>query len=380
MSDDFPAYFSKKTTELNEKMEIFDEDSVFKALKDNGLLEKNIRSLDFIELGFFNEKNEKVIDEIIKDIIKVNFKNVITTFIPGKEFISLSVTGSGCALHCEHCDVKYLNIMKDISNEKKLREILDKLIADNAQGCLISGGCDLQGKVPLLKFIDILKEYHNKSNLIFNYHTGLLDDNEIQQLATIPPDVISFDFTTDEDIIKNVYHLNDKTINDYKKTLNSFINNNLNVIPHITLGLNFGHIKKELEALKYLKSLNKDFGLIVFIVLIPPKNNLNFTNTDVNNISKVFKAARLIFPRTELSLGCMRPRGKLYSQIEVEAIKAGITRIVIPSRNAKKLIDDIGYQVKKFSACCAIPLNLYNTDANASNNNSKSKDNNGGTK
>ena len=34
---------------------------------------------------------------------------------PGHEFVSLSVTGESCDLSCEHCNHKYLESMKDIS-------------------------------------------------------------------------------------------------------------------------------------------------------------------------------------------------------------------------------------------------------------------------
>jgi uncharacterized radical SAM superfamily protein len=54
----------------------------------------------------------------------------------------------------------------------------------------------------------------------------------------------------------------------------------------------------------------------------------------------------------------MRPRGKMKNIIEKVAIKAGITRIELPSKETmiwlKKYNPEIKF--KFFSACCAIPI------------------------
>ncbi len=93
-------------------------------------------------------------EELITKIRSQNFGNAFNLFIPGKGFSSLSVTGPLCELKCDHCNLKYLTIMKDISDENKLKSELDELINHNAEGCLISGGCTYEGKVPLLKFME----------------------------------------------------------------------------------------------------------------------------------------------------------------------------------------------------------------------------------
>ena len=53
----------------------------------------------------------------------------------------------------------------------------------------------------------------------------------------------------------------------------------------------------------------------------------------------------------------MRPRGRIKIKLEELAIKAGINRIELPSRNSldwvQKFDPEINFQF--FSACCAIP-------------------------
>jgi len=53
----------------------------------------------------------------------------------------------------------------------------------------------------------------------------------------------------------------------------------------------------------------------------------------------------------------MRPRGDIKSEVERYAIKAGITRIEIPSSKTLKWLkkEYVDIKFKFFSACCAIP-------------------------
>ncbi|MBY9012523.1 MAG: hypothetical protein KGD70_09135, partial [Candidatus Lokiarchaeota archaeon] len=75
------------------------------------------------------------------------------------------------------------------------------------------------------------------------------------------------------------------------------------------------------------------------------------------DIAKIISVIRFVFPNSEISLGCMRPRGDVKIEIEKYAIEAGINRIEIPSKKtlkwAKELYPNIDYNF--FSACCAIP-------------------------
>jgi len=98
--------------------------------------------------------------------------------------------------------------------------------------------------------------------------------------------------------------------------------------------------------------------LIVLIALIPPKNaNSKFIGPKPGDIAKIISIIRFAYPKSEISLGCMRPRGNIKIEIEKYAIKAGINRIEIPSKKtlkwAKELYPNITYNF--FSACCAIP-------------------------
>lgn len=358
----YPPYFSIKSNSMQDPSirEKINAQKIIEYLNQHGIYGESKRFADFYGFSSLSLSEQMVFSNLVKKITADNFNNRVNVFIPGREFKSISVTGNSCDLHCEHCNKKYLTNMKDASTPEKLRHILDKMIEYQVQGCLISGGCTIEGKVPLLKYKDILKEYKDKTNLIFNFHTGLVNEQEIEELAEIPPDVVSFDFSLDEEIIHDVYHMENRSPQDYIDTIDNFIKKGIQVIPHICVGLNFGSVKKELEALKYLQKY--EFDLIVFIVLIPPNDNDKFTSTNISDILDVFYAARLLFPLTELSLGCMRPRGKDNQIIEELAVRAGFNRFVIPSKNTLKTLKENNYIIDEFQACCAIPLNLYHFD------------------
>ena len=137
----------------------------------------------------------------------------------------------------------------------------------------------------------------------------------------------------------------------------------MNIVPHICIGLHYGKLHKELESLKFIKESGLNPSLIVLIALIPPKNSkTKFIRPKPIDIAKVISIIRFIYPRSETSLGCMRPRGAVKVEIEKCAIRAGITRIEIHSKKNLKWIKVVDHDVNfnYLSACCAIPVEFEN--------------------
>lgn len=314
--------------------------------------------------SFLNlEKNEMEPFFILaQEITKRNFNNTLKIYNPTKKFPALSITGSECALHCEHCNEKYLKGMKPILTNNDLESFLMKHSRNEGIGVLISGGCEPDGSVPLIKYLDTVKNVKNKTNLIINTHTGLLNEETAQKLAEANVDIVSFDINLDEEIIKNIYHL-DKSANDYKQAIKLLKKNKLNIVPHICIGLYYGKVHKELESIKFIKENKINPSLMVLIALIPPKNSkIKFERPKPFDIAKVIAVLRFVFPYTELSLGCMRPRGDIKTDVEKYAIRAGINRIELPSRDTLKWVKSTnpGIKFQFFSTCCAIPNRYEN--------------------
>jgi len=310
---------------------------------------------DYEELISFDFQQ---IESVIKHAYKLkvqNFGGRLKVYIPNKNFPAISITGSECALSCEHCNKKYLENMKPILTNRDLKQYLINLHKEGGVGALISGGCDPNGAVPLKQFLNTIKEVKQQTNLIINLHTGLINKDTAQKLTETTADIISFDVNMDEKVIQDIYHL-DKTVEDYKQSLELLQKNNLNIVPHICFGIYYGMIHEELKSIKFIKDSIPNPSLIVIIALIPPKNS-EFEIPKPEDISKLIAVTRLVFPQTEISLGCMRPRGSVKKEIEQLALKAGITRIEIPSKATlqwmKKYDPNVSFEF--YSACCAIP-------------------------
>jgi uncharacterized radical SAM superfamily protein len=313
--------------------------------------------LDFSTLLYLESKEFDKIFKIAQEITCKNFGNVLKIYTPTKRFPAISITGSECALNCEHCNKKYLKGMEQIQKTKDLEQFLIELSKRNGVGALISGGSELDGSVPLFGFLDTIKKVKKETNLIINVHTGLLNEETAKKLAEANVDIISFDINMDEEVVRNIYHL-DTELSDYKSAIDLLKKYGLNIVPHICIGLHYGKLNKELESIKFIKEAKINPSLIVIIVLIPPKDSkIRFDQPKSEDIARIITILRLVFPKTEISLGCMRPRGKIKIEIEKAAIKAGISRIEIPSKDTLKWLknNNSKIQYKFYSACCAIP-------------------------
>ncbi|WP_457557569.1 radical SAM protein [Candidatus Harpocratesius sp.] len=301
---------------------------------------------------FFN----KVFAEIISP---GTIKKRIKCYIPGSEFPSISLTGDACALDCEHCDKKYLHHMLPATTPDKLEEILKQMKQNGKIGTLLSGGCDVNGKIIYKPFADVIKHFKDSppgKNFYLNSHVGLVSDSEAQLIHDIGIDCVSFDVNLDPEVISNVFHL-DHTIEDYKNSFQALLDNKVRVIPHILIGANFGRIKEEITALQYVAQFSPE--ILVFIVMIPPRNagkmDSRFSLVPPEDIAKLILIAHYFMPSTEISLGCMRPYWSQAFTTEKWAVQAGLSRLVKPTLKIRHWLKEQFYQLDFYSACCLIP-------------------------
>ncbi len=313
---------------------------------------------DFLNILELNSNDLDDLFALTQKITRSNFNNVFKIYNPTNRFPAISITGSECALECEHCNKKYLKGMRQILTKEELEKFLFDLSNKSGVGALISGGSMVDGSVPLLEFLNTIKKVKKETNLIINTHTGLLNEETAKKIAEANVDIVSFDINMDEDVVKNIYHLNIE-LNEYKRAIEILKKYKLNIVPHICIGLHYGKLNKEIESIKFIKESKINPSLIVIIILIPPKDSkIKFDTPKPEDIAKVISIVRVAFPETEISLGCMRPRGKIKIEIEKAAIQAGITRIEIPSKETLVWLKNYNskIQFKFFSACCAIPI------------------------
>lgn len=256
--------------------------------------------------------------------------------------LSVSVTGNSCALKCAHCNGIYLQQMVPLEQAlsgKRGRE----------RSFLVSGGFTDQGKVPLLERWAELEELASRGPL--NLHTGLVSEEEARRLSGIAR-VVSFDFVGDNETIAAVYGL-PFTVKHYLASYR-YLQKYISVIPHICIGLNGGVIKGEYKALEILKG--EAVEAISMIIFRPTEGTVfsDRLSPPVEETARFIATARLMFPRTPLYLGCMRPGGHYREMVDMLAIRAGVNKIVLPAPEARRQAVELGLAISISEECCSL--------------------------
>lgn len=269
---------------------------------------------------------------------RANFPDEITWSYPLDTAV-LSLTGWQCALNCAHCGGHYLKGMQPIWEVEP----------NGSTSCLISGGCDPEGRVPVLAHLERVRAW--RPGRAMNWHVGFVDEDEMTAIAPLV-DVVSFDFVGNDATIREVYGL-DRTVEDYARTYR-LLRRYARTLPHVTIGLRGGELGHELLAFDYLQRLGVD-GLVLLVFI--PTTGTRYADRQpppVPAVVDLIAEARLRFPETELYLGCMRPKGRYREELDPLALRAGINVLVSPTRSARKMADDLGLVTRHIRECCVL--------------------------
>lgn len=269
-----------------------------------------------------------------------------------KDFPTISVTGKGCALKCKHCGGKVLDTMYPATTPEKLFELCAKLKHDGALGCLISGGCLPDGSVPLGRFADTIEKIKRELGLTVFVHTGIIDFDTAEGLKKIGVDSALIDIIGSGETIREIYNLN-VTVEDYENSLRALHNAGIVFVPHVIVGLHYGKLKGELKALEIISRYKPSALVIIAFMPIHGTKMATVEPPKPEDIAKVMTIARLMFPRTPLVLGCMRPKGKHRVKTDILAIKAGVNAIAFPAEEAVKFAEEHRYKTAFSSFCCS---------------------------
>ncbi len=282
---------------------------------------------------------------------KFKRRRVLWSSIPHPSFPAISLTGNNCALDCDHCKGHYLEGMVSARNPEKLQRICLSLYSEGAKGVLLSGGYNSEGYVPFDPFLDVISRIKKKTDLFVSIHSGIVPEDLAKKLGKSGVDLVDFDLIADDSTISSRIGL-DKTAEEYKRSLHSISEEIPYLSPHILLGLSGTSLESEKKALSFLEGV--DMSALVFLVIIPPPDS-NYKIPDPKKVGEFIARARLNFPDTPMALGCMRPKSSERIPVEIESIKSGIDRIVLPSQRAVEFAEWNGLVVKELEACCAVP-------------------------
>jgi lipoyl synthase len=272
------------------------------------------------------------------EVRRAHFPDEITWSWPLDTAV-LSLTGSGCALDCAHCGGHYLRGMRPIWDAEP----------DGSRSCLISGGCDSSGRVPVLAHLDRVRAW--RAGRRMNWHVGLISADEVEAIAPLL-DVVSFDFVGDEGTIREVYGL-EHGVEAYVETYR-LLRGVARTLPHVTIGLRGGELGHERHAFRLLRELGVD-GLVLLVFIPTPGTRYAHRQPPaVGAVAELLAEARLTFPGVPLYLGCMRPKGRYRDELDPLAVRAGVNVLVSPSRPARRLAGELGLAVHEMRECCVL--------------------------
>ncbi|HDQ06106.1 MAG TPA: radical SAM protein [Candidatus Bathyarchaeota archaeon] len=267
-------------------------------------------------------------------------------------FPSISITGSSCALKCKHCNGKVLDTMAPARNPEELFDVCAKLKKNGAVGCLISGGCFPDGSVPIGKFVDAIAQIKKKLGLTVIVHTGITDFSTAKRLKTAGVDAALIDIIGSDETIREVYRL-DVSVADYERSLSAFHQVRIPFVPHVLVGLHYGELKGELEALKMISRHSPSAVITIAFMPIRGTPMEKVTPPEPEDIARILVSSRLLMPETPIALGCMRPKGEHRKRTDLLAVRAGVDGIAFPVEEAIRLAESMNLEASFSPLCCS---------------------------
>lgn len=270
-------------------------------------------------------------------------------------FPPVSVTGTKCSLNCHHCGRHYLKHMQPATTNEELVEYCQKLQNQGVPGIVLSGGSRPDGVVPLDDFANGIREVKDQTSLSILAHTGPINEKEAGVLGRAGLDGSLLDVIGSGDTAEHVLGVRISP-ERYASAIEAINKNEMIFSPHIIVGLDYGKVSGELRALELLR--DADVDNICIIVLIPTKGTPmeDVPPPSPETVGRIAAIAKLMYPDVPVSLGCVRP-GKSYRRaIDEAAVRAGASKIAIPSNAAEKTAEELNLKIKKIElSCCGLP-------------------------
>ncbi len=287
------------------------------------------------------------------------FKEFETSELKGcgkNSFPAFSITAGGCALMCDHCNAKILEPMIPATSPEMLdSKVRDLIILQGLKGFLLSGGSNRRNEIRYERFypvIEGLKRDHPELQIAI--HTALTDEAGARRMESAGVDTAMMDVIGAEETIREVYHL-DRPVDDFEATLAALTTTRMNVSPHIVIGLHYGRLLGEANAIDII-ARHKVTALILVVVMPFYARPGAFATPATADVGRIFLEARRRLPDKSVLLGCARPAGAHKLATDAYAVMAGLDGIAFPADGARAVCDAIGRQARQEHACCSIKL------------------------
>ncbi len=271
-------------------------------------------------------------------------------------FPAFSITAGGCALMCDHCEAKILEPMLPAVRPQMLDQKVRQLIeTEGLQGFLLSGGSDKRNEICYSRYYPIVEKLKRDfPHLRIAIHTALTDQVGAKEMESAGVDVAMLDIIGAEETIREVYHL-DRPVDDFEATLEALCSTTMQISPHIVIGLHYGRILGEANALDIL-SRHLTHALVLVVIMPFYAKPGTFVTPDTLDVGRIFLEARHRLPDRQVLLGCARPPGMHKRVTDAYAVMAGLDGIAFPADGAVAVADTIGRPFHQAHACCSIKL------------------------
>ena len=291
------------------------------------------------------------------------FKEYSSTELSGcnkNSFPAFSITAGACALNCDHCQKKILEPMIPATNPEMLdRKVRQLIESQELNGLLLSGGSNKKNEIPYGRYLPVVEQLKKDfPQMKIAVHSALLDEKRARDMESAGVDTVMMDVIGAQETITEVYNL-DRSVDDFEETLAALCSTSMEVTPHIVIGLHYGQILGEANALDIVSRY--PVTALVLVVIMPfyakPGTLVTPSTTDVGNI---FFTARERLQDKQVLLGCARPPGMHKRVTDAYAIMAGLDGIAFPADGAVSVAHTIGRPFEQAHSCCSIKLGSEN--------------------
>ena len=185
-------------------------------------------------------------------------------------------------------------------------------------------------------------------------HSALLDEARAKEMESAGVDTVMMDVIGAQETINQVYKL-DRSVDDFEATLAALCSTGMEVTPHIVIGLHYGEILGEANALDIVSRY--PVTALVLVVIMPfYARPGTFGTPATSDVGRVFLDARERLPDKQVLLGCARPPGMHKRVTDAYAIMAGLDGIAFPADGAVSVAHTIGRPFEQAHSCCSIKL------------------------
>ncbi len=285
----------------------------------------------------------------IKHFETDEFKNSREPF-----FVPVSITGESCDLNCKFCEGTLLKGMYTARTPEALWELARMLKNNGGHGLLLSGGCDMDGIVPLEPFAETLRLIKAELGMATAVHTKLMDEPLAIALAQADLDVVMIDVVGSDETMSDIYNLAGKTVADVEETIRLAAKYNLPLAPHVVIGAHGGEIRGEERALEMLKGQKLHSLVLVLLMPLSREEGQKMAGVDLHQVEHLFRMARTRYPDVPLLLGCARPMGKVQKELDSLALRCGFDGITYPAEGTVTQAKEMGLRPVFSEYCCAL--------------------------